>query len=153
VSDDIEIFHFNKALARIREFVNTITDFMETNHAQQTMPGCAWTLRQAFEALVRLVGPMMPHLAEELWRQLGHNALLVETPWPEADRVLIVDDSVTIAVQVNGKLRATIALPRDAPQSVAESVALAEDAVQRVLAGKPPRKVIVVPNRIVNVVV
>ena len=78
---------------------------------------------------------------------------IVETPWPESDRRLIVDDNVTIAVQVNGKLRATIALPRDASQAVAESAALSEDAVQRVLAGKAPRKVIVVPNRIVNVVV
>jgi leucyl-tRNA synthetase len=112
----------------------------------------AWALRQALEALTRLIGPMMPHLAEELWRRLGHGQLLVETPWPEADRRLTVDDSVTIAVQVNGKLRATIELPRDVAQAVAEAAALAEDAVQRALAGKAPRKVIIVPNRIVNVV-
>ena len=110
-------------------------------------------MREAFEALTRLIGPMMPHLAEELWRRLGHSQMLVETPWPDADRRLTVDDSVTIAVQVNGKLRATIELPRDASQAVAESAALSEDAVQRALAGKPPRKVIIVPNRIVNVVV
>ena len=116
-------------------------------------PGHAWALREAFESLVRLIGPMMPHLAEALWQRLGHNRLLVETVWPAADSRLTIDDSVTIAVQVNGKLRATIQLPRDAAQSVAESAALAEDAVQRALAGKPPRKVIVVPNRIVNVVV
>ena len=153
VTDDIEKFHFNKAVARLYEFVNAITEFVGTNGAQPAVAGCAWALREAFEALTLLIGPMMPHLAEELWRHLGHNALLVETPWPQADRSLIVDDNVTVAVQVNGKLRATIALPRDAAQSVAEAAALAEDAVQRALAGKPPRKVIVVPNRIVNVVV
>jgi len=153
VTDDIEKFHFNKAVARLYEFVNEITEFVGTNGAQEAISGCAWTLREAFEALTRLIGPMMPHLAEELWRRLGHGQLLVETPWPEADRRLTVDDSVTIAVQVNGKLRATIELPRDATQAVAESAALSEDAVQRALAGKPPRKVIIVPNRIVNVVV
>jgi leucyl-tRNA synthetase len=153
VTDDIERFHFNKAVARLYEFVNAITEFVGTNGAQQPAPGSTWALREAFEALTRLIGPMMPHLGEELWRRLGHSRLLVETPWPEADRALTVDDSVTIAVQVNGKLRATIELPRDAAQSVAESAALSEDAVQRALAGKPPRKVIIVPNRIVNVVV
>jgi leucyl-tRNA synthetase len=153
VSDDIEKFHFNKALARLRELVNEITQFVGTNGAPEAISGCGWALREAFEALTRMIGPMMPHLAEELWRSLGHNQLIVETPWPEADRRLIVDDSVTVAVQVNGKLRATIELPRDAAQSVAEAAAVALDVVQRLLAGKPPRKVIVVPNRIVNVVV
>jgi leucyl-tRNA synthetase len=153
VTDDIEKFHFNKAVARLYELVNTITEFVGTNGAQQAAADCSSALREVFEALTQLIAPMMPHLAEELWQRLGHSALLVETPWPEADRALIVNDCVTIAVQVNGKLRTTIALPRDAAQSVAESAALAEDAVQRVLAGKPPRKVIVVPNRIVNVVV
>ena len=153
VTDDIEKFHFNKAVARLYEFVNVITEFVGTNGVQEAISGCAWAVREAFEALTRLIGPMMPHLAEELWRRLGHSQLLVETPWPDADRRLTVDDSVTIAVQVNGKLRATIELPRDASQTVAESAALSEDAVQRALAGKLPRKVIIVPNRIVNVVV
>jgi leucyl-tRNA synthetase len=153
VTDDIEKFHFNKAVARLYELVNTISEFVGANSGEQAVAGCSLALREAFESLTQLIAPMMPHLAEELWQRLGHNALLVDTPWPDADGALIVDDNVTIAVQVNGKLRATIALPRDATQSVAESAALAEDAVQRVLAGKSPRKVIVVPNRIVNVVV
>jgi leucyl-tRNA synthetase len=153
VSDDIEKFHFNKALARLRELVNEITELVGAHGAQEAISACGWALREAFEALTRMIGPMMPHLAEELWRSLGHNQLIVETPWPEADRRLIVDDTVTVAVQVNGKLRATIELPRDAPQAVAEAAALALDVVQRLLEGKPPRKVIVVPNRIVNVVV
>ncbi len=153
VTDDIEKFHFNKAVARLYEFVNEITEFVGTTGGPEAISGCAWTLREAFETLTQLIGPMMPHLAEELWRRLGHDELLVETPWPEADRRLTVDDSVTVAVQVNGKLRATIELPRDAARAVAESAALSEDAVRRALAGKSPRKVIIVPNRIVNVVV
>ena len=96
---------------------------------------------------------MMPHLAEELWQSLGHSAMLVDTPWPAAEPALIVDASVTVAVQVNGKLRATIELPRDAGSAVAETAALADSTVRRALAGKTPRKVIVVPNRVVNVVV
>ncbi len=96
---------------------------------------------------------MMPHLAEELWQALGHDELLADQPWPEADAALIVDDTVTIAVQVNGKLRATIELPRDSAREAAEQAALANEHVQRAMAGKAPRKVIVVPNRIINVVV
>jgi len=155
VTDDIEKFHFNKAVARLYEFVNTITDAAGANGSDMpaASPGHAWALREALETLTRLAGPMMPHLAEELWQRLGHGRLLAETPWPEADSSLTVDATVTIAVQVNGKLRATIELPRDAAQSAAESAALADDAVKRALDGKQPRKVIVVPNRIVNVVV
>ena len=155
VTDDIEKFHFNKAVARLYEFVNTITESLgaASNGASPPTAGFAWALREAFEALARLAGPMMPHLAEELWERLGHSQLLAETPWPEADRALTVDANVTIAVQVNGKLRTTMELPRDAAQPAVEAAALADEAVKRALDGKPPRKVIVVPNRIVNVVV
>jgi len=94
----------------------------------------------------------MPHLAEELWQRLGHGTLLAETAWPVADPKLVIDDVATVAVQVNGKLRATIELPRDCDKAEAERAALAEPAVVKALDGKPPKKVIVVPNRIVNVV-
>ena len=96
---------------------------------------------------------MMPHLAEEMWQALGHAAFLVDAPWPEADPAFAVDAQVTVAVQVNGKLRATVALPRDAVAEAARSAALADPAVQRAMGGKPLRKVIVVPNRVINVVV
>jgi leucyl-tRNA synthetase len=151
VTDDIERFHFNKAVARLYEFVNALTDFVAAPVPADS--GAGWALRESFETLTRLIGPMMPHLAEELWQLLGHKALVAETPWPAADATLTIDQSVTVAVQVNGKLRATIELPRDAAEAAAEAAALSEDAVQRALAGKPVRKVIVVPNRIVNVVV
>ena len=103
--------------------------------------------------LCNLVAPMMPHLAEALWHALGHDTLLADQRWPRADPALVAEESVTIAVQVNGKLRGTLELPRDSERAAAESAALALPAVTRHLDGRAPRKVIIVPNRIVNVVV
>ena len=147
VTEDIEGFRFNKAVARLYEFANTLEDFGATPEG-----GRPWALREAYDALARLAGPMMPHLAEEIWQALGGKALLCDAPWPKADASLTRDDSVTVAVQVNGKLRATIELPRDCDNALAESQALDDERIRRLLDGKPPRKVIVVPNRIVNVV-
>ncbi len=146
VTDNLEKFHFNRAVARIYELVNALVDFRETGDAARAVR------REALEAVIRLVGPMMPHLAEEMWRRLGHESLLVETPWPEADPALLVEDTVTVAVQVRGKLRATIELPRDTDQKTAEAAALAEPNVQAALEGKTVNRIIFVPNRIVNVV-
>ena len=95
---------------------------------------------------------MTPHLAEELWQALGHKSLLADSPWPMAEDALLVDDTVTVAVQLNGKLRGTIALAKDAPKDVAEKTALGLPEIVRALEGKTPKRVIVVPNRIVNVV-
>ena len=147
VSDDIERFRFNRAVARIRELSNTIGDFAPSNAAD------AAALREALEALVVLIGPMMPHLAEELWHRLGYEDFLSNQPWPNADPALIAEDNVVIAVQVNGKKRATVEIAVDSDQAAVEATALAEPNVIASIAGKPVRKVIVVPNRIVNVVV
>ncbi len=144
VTDDIEKFRFNRAVARLYEFANALDDARTAGDAAR---------REALEIMTRLLSPMMPHLAEELWQGLGHKVLLAETAWPDADPALIVDDTVTVAVQVNGKLRATLNLPRDLAGEAAKQSALADENVQRAMAGKPPRKVIVVPNRIINVVV
>ncbi|MGH7089032.1 MAG: class I tRNA ligase family protein, partial [Stellaceae bacterium] len=145
VTDDLEKFRFNRAVAHIRELTNAIED-VEAN--AQAGP----VLREAIEAAVRLLGPTMPHLGEELWQVLGHAALLADAPWPEADPELAREERVTLAVQVNGKLRGTVDLPRDAGDGAAKDAALSLPAVQRALDGKAPRKTIVVPNRIVNVV-
>jgi leucyl-tRNA synthetase len=146
VTDHIEKFRFNSAVARIRELTNLLEEMSDG-------PGAGAVMREGLEVAVRLIGPMMPHLAEELWQALGHDRLLAEEAWPEADPALVLEDSVTIAVQVNGKLRATIELPRDSAEAEAEAAALAQPPVQRAIDGKRPRKIIVVPNRIVNVVV
>jgi len=147
VTDDLEKFRFNRAVARIRELSNLIGDL------QGDATDLSWVRRRGLESLVQMVGPMMPHLAEELWQRLGHETLLADAAWPVADPALLVEDTITVGVQVNGKLRGTVDLPRDADRETAETSALALDGVQRAMAGKPARKVIVVPNKIVNVVV
>ena len=143
VADDIEAFHMNKAVARLRELANGIEKY----------EGNDWTKREALEYLVRGFNPMMPHITEELWERLGHKTILAEMLWPEVDQNLLKSDTVTIAVQVNGKLKATITMPKDADQKTAETTALSDPGVQKALDGKSVKKVIVVPNRIVNVVV
>jgi leucyl-tRNA synthetase len=147
ISADIEAFHFNKAVARLYEFANTI------GGAEAGDDSAKWALREALEIFVRLIGPMTPHLAEELWQSLGHTTLLADSPWPSAEPALLVDDTVTVAVQLNGKLRGTVGLAKDAPKDVAEKAALALPEIVRALEGKAPKRVIVVPNRIVNIVV
>jgi leucyl-tRNA synthetase len=147
VTQDLEQFRFNRAVARVHELSNTLGDFAGG------APGDDWVLREGYETLTRLIGPMMPHLGEELWRALGHTRLLVDEPWPVADPVLLIDDMVTVAVQVNGKLRGTLELPRDAGQAAAEQAALALPAVVKVVEGRAVRRVVLVPNRVINVVV
>ena len=146
MTQDLEKFHFNKSVARLRELSNALEDFSAAK-------GDGKTLREGLETLVRLMSPLMPHIAEELWSQLGHKTMLVDEKWPVADAALLANDTVTMAIQVNGKLRATIQLPKDMEQKAAEKAALDDPSVQKAMEGKPAKKVIVVPNRIVNVVV
>jgi leucyl-tRNA synthetase len=146
VTDDLDKFRFNRAVARIRELTNALEDMPVNN------PGADAVLRESLEAATMLIGPMMPHLAEAMWQELGHSGLVAEAPWPKPDPVLARDEQVTVAVQVNGKLRGTIDLPRDVAASEAEEAALALPQVARILDGKAPKKVVVVPNRIVSVV-
>jgi leucyl-tRNA synthetase len=103
--------------------------------------------------MVRLFHPMMPHLAEECWAALGHSTLVADEPWPTVEPELLVENTITLPVQVNGKKRADVTVPRDATAPAIEAAVLALDAVQKALDGQRPKKVIVVPQRIVNVVV
>ena len=146
VTTDLDRFHFNKAVARLRELTNGIDGL---DHAA---PGSMSVRQEAVGILVRLLAPMLPHLAEEMWAALGHQVLLADTPWPEANPLLILDDAVTVAVQVNGKLRGTLKLSKDCANDAAEAAALALDTVIAAMDGKAARKIIVVPNRIVNIV-
>ena len=147
LTQDLEQFHYNKAVARIHEFANLLEATKGDDAAT------AWARREALQTLAVLIGPMVPHLAEEIWQALDGEGLLLEQPWPQADAALARDETVTIAVQVSGKLRATIEVERDMDKTALETLALANDNVQRAMEGRPVRKVIVVPNRIVNVVV
>ena len=147
VTVDLERFRFNRAVARVRELTNTLAE-LDAGGA-----GANVVLREGLEVVVRLLGPMVPHLAEELWSRLGHEEMLADTPWPEGDEDLIAEETVTVALQVNGRLRGTLELPKDTDRQETESAALAEASVIRAIGGKTVRKFIVVPNRIVNVVV
>jgi len=141
VAADIEALSFNKAVAKIYELANAI---------EKAAPSASRAT--AARTLVRLVAPMIPHVAEEAWARLGETSLIADAPWPEADPALLVDDEVTIAIQVNGKLRDTLTAPKGAPRETLQEMALASDKIVRLLEGKPPRKVIVVPDRLVNLV-
>ena len=146
VGRDIEALHHNRAVARIYELANTI--------AAVDLPQIAGPVyREALETLVRLVMPMMPHIAEELWQKLGHDDMLALKDWPRYEPALVVEDEVTLAVQVGGKLRDTIRVEKGLDGAAVEAAARASDKVARALAGRTVKKVIVVPDRIVNFVV
>ncbi|WP_339947074.1 leucine--tRNA ligase [uncultured Albimonas sp.] len=145
VSDDIEGFAFNKSIARLYELVGALARAGEA-------PDMPLALREAYGILARLMSPFVPHFAEELWSSLGETTLLTGAPWPVADPALLVDDTVLMPVQVNGKRRAEIRVATDASKESIEAMALAEESVQKHLGENGPRKVIVVPGRIVNVV-
>ena len=146
MTNDLETFHFNRAVARVHELSNALADLKGDD------PATARLSREGWTTVVQLIGPIMPHLAEELWLALGHATLLADSPWPVADPTLLVDDTVKVAVQVSGKLRGTIELPRDAAQKDAEQAALALPAVTQALAGRQVRRIVFVPNKIINVV-
>jgi leucyl-tRNA synthetase len=154
VSDDIEKLHFNVCVAAIYEFANKINEFIGNIDTEDgAIAGDQrWAMREAVNVLVQLFNPMMPHLAEECWAMLGHNSLAAEAAWPKAERELLIETTVTLPVQINGKKRADVTVARDAKSADIEAAVLALDAVKKALEGKAPKKVIVVPQRIVNVV-
>jgi leucyl-tRNA synthetase len=151
VTEALETFAFNVAVARIHEFANAIGDA----EAQSGADGMGAARREALEILARLSAPMMPHLAEEVFAMLrpGSADLVAQLPWPEADPALLKAETMTLAVQVLGKLRATIEVPVGAPETEIFALAEAEENVQRALGGKPVKKRIHVPGRVVNFVV
>jgi leucyl-tRNA synthetase len=176
VTDDMEKLHFNVCVAHIYEFANALNTIIgdigaveeaqagaassaqtrARDKPQQTSvapPDLRWALREAVNILVRLFHPMMPHLAEECWALLGHDELVAQAPWPDLERALLIEDTLTLPVQINGKKRADVTVPRDAGNADIEAAVLAIDAVKKALDGKRLKKVIIVPGRIVNVVV
>lgn len=148
VSQAFEKFHMNSAVAKCRELANALDTLDGTKDT-----GDAWVYHEGVKTLVQLMNPIIPHLTEELWALLGHDTLLVDASWPVCDERLLQNETITIGVQVNGKLRATIDLAKNTDKEETEKLALAQDNVQKAIEGKTVRKVIVVPNKIVNVVV
>jgi leucyl-tRNA synthetase len=141
VAGDIEALSFNKAVAKLYELVGAI---------EKAQPSAARD--EASRTLIQLAAPMVPHIAEEAWTRAGGQGLIADAPWPEVDPAMLVEDEVTIAIQVNGKLRDTIAVPKGADKAALEAMALASDKIVRFLEGAVPKKVIVVPDRLVNIV-
>ena len=141
VSEAFDGLQFNKAVAQLYELTTAI---------EKAMP--SETRSEAIRILIRLTAPAAPHLAEEAWAALGGEGMVVNAPWPEFDPAMLVDDQVTLAIQINGKLRDTLHAPRGLDRADAEALALASEKVQRQLGGNAPRKVIVVPDRLVNIV-
>jgi leucyl-tRNA synthetase len=156
-ADDLERCHLNKAIARIRELSNALSDALNIENPDDELKAI---MKQSASSLVRILCPFTPHLAEELWQLMGRNRdgegeggeFLSNHPWPDYDPALVVDDTVTIAIQVNGKLRATLEMPKGIGREEAEKMAVSESNVIRAIDGKPIRKIVVVPDKIVNIV-
>ena len=151
VGEDVGRLAFNKAVARLYELVNAVS--ASSPEAARGDMAAKAAYRDALEKLVLMIAPMMPHLAEACWAEMDGKGLAAEQPWPTFDAALTVDNEIVYPIQINGKKRADLTIARDADQLTVEAAALALEAVQKALDGKPPRKVIVVPQRIVNVVV
>ncbi|MCZ6746071.1 MAG: leucine--tRNA ligase [Acidobacteria bacterium] len=142
--------HFNTAVAALMEFTNFLADYLQKTATEKwDRPGIA----RALKVLLQLLHPFAPHITEELWRDLGGSNSILASGWPEWDESALARDVVQIAVTVNGKLRANVSVPADASPEQAQAVALAHERIVKILDGREPRKVIVVPGRLVNVVV
>jgi len=153
VGEDIERLRFNRCVAHIYEAANALSAALsDARAAGDVRTDLAWAFREAAEILVQLAAPMMPHLAEECWEALGYKTLVAEAPWPEVERALLLEETITLPVQINGKKRADVTVARDAAVKDVEAAVLALEPVRRALEGRAPKRIIVVPQRIVNVV-
>jgi leucyl-tRNA synthetase len=148
VSDDLgRRYTFNTAIAAVMELVNAMSRFDDTSPAGRAV------MREAVEAVVLLLAPVVPHVCEILWELLGRQGSVVGAAWPQVDAAALVTDTLEIVVQVNGKLRGQVSVPAGADKAVIEQAALAEENVRRFIDGKAVKKVIVVPGKLVNIVV
>jgi len=147
VQDDLERLRFNRSVAQIYELANVLT---------AALPRCgtaeASAIREAAGILIQLVAPMMPHLAEECWQALGREDLVAAAAWPAVDASLLIDDTIVLPVQVDGKRRDEVSVPADASNEQIQALVMGLESVQRAMEGRGLRKFIVVPKRIVNVV-
>ena len=153
VEEDVERLRFNRCVAHAYELANALQAELAVKKDKPVSPEFITAMREAATFLIQIIAPMMPHLAEECWKELGFDRLVAETAWPKADHALIVENDITIPIQVNGKKRGEITISREADAKTVEAAVLALETVQAALEGKPVKKVVVVPQRIVNVVV
>ena len=151
--EDLARLRFNRCVAQVYDLANRLSAQLASVESETAGTDIRWAFREAAQILVHIFAPMMPHLGEECWAELGFDIPISESPWPKADHSLVVDNMLVLPVQINGKKRADLEIARDADQSEIESAALALDVVQRALDGRKPRKIIVVPQRIINVVI
>ncbi|MFP9139430.1 leucine--tRNA ligase [Devosia sp. XGJD_8] len=151
VGGDIEGLRFNRAVAQIYELTNALV--RSAGLVAAAPDSRVDALAEGVERLIQLIAPMMPHLAETCWEALGKPGLVADAPWPEVDPALLVDDSVTMPIQINGKRRGEITVAKGLPAAEVETLVLSLDEIVRILDGKAPKKIVIVPDRIVNVVV
>ncbi|MBD8066493.1 leucine--tRNA ligase [Devosia sp. PTR5] len=149
VAQDIEGLRFNRAVAQIYELTHGLAKVRDGGGGPQTLAA----LRDGVCKLVQLIAPMMPHLAESCWAELGQSGLVADAPWPEVDPKMLVDDEVTLPIQINGKRRSEVTVAKGLSSGEVEALVLALDDIQKALDGKTPKKIVVVQDRIVNVVI
>ena len=152
VAADIERLAFNKAVARLYELTNILATQIQAASGDSRADTRA-AISDESEKLIIMLSPMMPHLAEECWVKLGRSGMVAEANWPEFDATLIEESTISLPLQVNGKKRGDIEVPKDASRGEIEKIALESPAAVQHLAGKQPKKVVVVPARIVNIVI
>jgi leucyl-tRNA synthetase len=147
VTDDMEAFAFNTIIARLMEFTNALQKAKNTAVYGTDVWG------EAIATLLLLLAPCCPHIAEELWARTGRPYSIHQQAWPRFDPALAAEETITLVVQINGKVRARLQVPADIVEEAAREAALNDENIQRHLAGKPPCKVIIVPGKLVNIVV
>ena len=154
VTRDVEGFRFNVAVARLHEFANVLAGAIARSERDSRFD---WALREGLESIVLLIGPMMPHFAEEAWEHLGHKSLVATTPWPDASPDVVRVESVTVGIQVNGKLRGTmevvVGLSAEETREAALLAAQKQERIRNAIGGRSIRKIVAVPGRIVSIVI
>ena len=153
VEEDLERLRFNRCVAHAYELANALQAELAVKKDKPVSPQWIAAMREACEFLIAIIAPMMPHLAEECWTTLGHHTMVAEAAWPKADRSLIVENDIVLPIQINGKKRGELTISRQADNATIEQAVLALDSVKTALEGKAPKKIVIVPQRIVNVVV
>jgi len=153
VEEDLERLRFNRCVAHAYELANALQAELAVKKDKDVSPEWIAAMREACEFLIAIIAPMMPHLAEECWTELGHQSMVAEAAWPKADRSLIVENDIVLPIQINGKKRDELTISRQADNATIEQAVLALDSVKTALEGKAPKKIVIVPQRIVNVVV